>query len=96
DLGNDFYKLWLDPTMNYSSAWFAGAAEGSLDAAQGAKMRRALAEAGVGEGSRVLEIGCGWGAVAEVAARDFGARLTGVTLSTEQLAWAQRRLADAG
>jgi len=96
DLGNAFYKLWLDPTMNYSSAWFAGAPEGSLDAAQQAKMRRALAEAGVTEGSRVLEIGCGWGAVAEVAARDFGARLTGVTLSTEQLAWAQQRLRNAG
>ena len=96
DLGNSFYKLWLDPTMNYSSAWFAGAPEGSLDAAQQAKMRRALAEAGVQRGSRVLEIGCGWGAVAEVAARDFEARLTGVTLSTEQLAWAQQRLAGAG
>ncbi len=96
DLGNDFYKLWLDPTMNYSSAWFAGAPEGALDAGQQAKMRRALAEAGVTAGSRVLEIGCGWGAVAEVAARDFAARLTGVTLSTEQLAWAQQRLAAAG
>ncbi|PTT81917.1 SAM-dependent methyltransferase [Pelomonas sp. HMWF004] len=96
DLGNDFYKLWLDPTMNYSSAWFAGAPEGSLDAAQQAKMRRALSEAGVQPGSRVLEIGCGWGAIAEVAARDFNARLTGVTLSTEQLAWAQERLRKAG
>jgi cyclopropane-fatty-acyl-phospholipid synthase len=96
DLGNAFYKLWLDPTMNYSSAWFAGAPEGSLDAAQQAKMRRALNEAGVSEGSRVLEIGCGWGAVAEVAARDFDAKLTGVTLSTEQLAWAQQRLQTAG
>ncbi|TXI17544.1 MAG: class I SAM-dependent methyltransferase, partial [Roseateles sp.] len=96
DLGNDFYKLWLDPSMNYSSAWFQGAPEGSLDAAQQAKMQRALREAGVGPGSRVLEIGCGWGAVAEVAARDFQARLTGVTLSTEQLAWAQQRLGNAG
>ena len=96
DLGNSFYKLWLDPTMNYSSAWFAGAPEGSLDAAQQAKMHRALAEAGVAQGSRVLEIGCGWGAVAEVAARDFDAKLTGVTLSTEQLAWAQQRLQTAG
>lgn len=96
DLGNAFYKLWLDPTMNYSSAWFAGAPEGTLDAAQQAKMRRALAEAGVTPGSRVLEIGCGWGAVAEVAARDFDAQLTGVTLSTEQLAWAQQRLQTAG
>ncbi len=96
DLGNAFYKLWLDPTMNYSSAWFAGAPQGDLIAAQHAKMRRALVEAGVTRGSRVLEIGCGWGAIAEVAARDFDARLTGVTLSTEQLAWAQNRLGQAG
>ena len=96
DLGNEFYRLWLDPTMNYSSAWFEGERSGDLVQAQQAKMRRALAEARVAPGSRVLEIGCGWGAVAEVAARDFGARLTGVTLSHEQLAWAQRRLAQAG
>jgi len=97
DLGNEFYRLWLDPTMNYSSAWFEGAQPGGdLVQAQQAKMRRALAEAQVAPGSRVLEIGCGWGAVAEVAARDFNAHLTGVTLSTEQLAWAQDRLATAG
>ncbi|HEY9109766.1 MAG TPA: cyclopropane-fatty-acyl-phospholipid synthase family protein [Roseateles sp.] len=96
DLGNAFYKLWLDPTMNYSSAWFGGVPERSLPAAQQAKMNRALSEAGVTVGSRVLEIGCGWGAVAEVAARDFDAQLTGVTLSTEQLAWAQQRLQAAG
>jgi len=96
DLGNEFYRLWLDPTMNYSSAWFEGERSGDLVQAQQAKMRRALAEAGVAPGSRVLEIGCGWGAVAEVAARDFEAQLTGVTLSTEQLAWARERLAGAG
>ena len=96
DLGNEFYRLWLDPTMNYSSAWFEGAKTGDLVQAQQAKMRRALAEARVTPGSRVLEIGCGWGAVAEVAARDFSAHLTGVTLSTEQLAWAKERLAKAG
>jgi cyclopropane-fatty-acyl-phospholipid synthase len=96
DLGNAFYELWLDPTMNYSSAWFDGAPQQPLPAAQQAKMRRALGEAGVTPGSRVLEIGCGWGAIAEVAARDFDARLTGVTLSTEQLAWAQGRLRSAG
>ena len=95
DLGNAFYERWLDPSMNYSSAWFAEGFEQSLEAAQQAKMSRALTEAGVVPGSRVLEIGCGWGAVAETAAR-AGAHLTGVTLSTEQLAWAQRRLADAG
>ncbi|MCV2419700.1 SAM-dependent methyltransferase [Paucibacter sp. DJ2R-2] len=96
DLGNAFYRLWLDESMNYSSAWFGGERQGSLAEAQAAKMRRALEECQVGAGSRVLEIGCGWGAVAETAVRDFGAHLTGVTLSSEQLAWAQERLARAG
>ncbi|MCV2353579.1 cyclopropane-fatty-acyl-phospholipid synthase family protein [Paucibacter sp. B2R-40] len=96
DIGNDFYKLWLDPSMNYSSAWFEAGAQQSLSEAQTAKMQRALRECGVQAGDRVLEIGCGWGAVAETATRDFGAALTGVTLSSEQLAWAQRRMADAG
>ena len=96
DLGNEFYRLWLDPTMNYSSAWFEGRASGDLVAAQHAKVRRALAECGTRAGDRVLEIGCGWGALAETAAREFGARVTGVTLSREQLAWGQRRLAEAG
>ncbi|MCZ8072869.1 MAG: cyclopropane-fatty-acyl-phospholipid synthase [Paucibacter sp.] len=96
DLGNAFYRLWLDPSMNYSSAWFAGDSQRSLTEAQTAKMRRALEECQIGPGSRVLEIGCGWGAVAETATRDFGAHLTGVTLSSEQLAWAQERLAGAG
>ena len=95
DLGNEFYRLWLDPTMNYSSAWFEGDRSGDLVQAQGAKVRRALAECDVKPGDRVLEIGCGWGALAEAAARDFGASVTGVTLSSEQLAWGQRRLADA-
>jgi cyclopropane-fatty-acyl-phospholipid synthase len=95
DLGNAFYRLWLDPTMNYSSAWFEGDRAGDLVGAQWAKVRRALAECAVRPGDRVLEIGCGWGALAECAARDFGATVTGVTLSTEQLAWAQQRLADA-
>ncbi len=96
DLGNEFYRLWLDPTMNYSSAWFEGDRSRDLVGAQHAKVRRALAECGVGPGDRVLEIGCGWGALAEFAAREFGATVTGVTLSSEQLAWAQRRLDAAG
>jgi len=95
DLGNAFYRLWLDSTMNYSSAWFGGDHGRALSEAQDAKVARALAEAGVQPGSRVLEIGCGWGAVAEAAARR-GAHLTGVTLSTEQLAWARERLARQG
>ena len=96
DLGNAFYKLWLDESMNYSSAWFDGDTAQPLSAAQNAKTRRALEECGVKAGDRVLEIGCGWGAVAESAARDFGAHLTGVTLSKEQLDWAKDRLQQAG
>lgn len=96
DLGNAFYRLWLDPTMNYSSAWFEGDRTHDLVEAQGAKVRRALRESGVVSGGRLLEIGCGWGALAECAAREFGASVTGVTLSSEQFAWASRRLADAG
>lgn len=101
DLGNAFYALWLDGTMNYSSAWFEGAkgaalAAADLPRAQHAKVRRALLEAGVRPGDRVLEIGCGWGALAEKATTDFGATVTGVTLSTEQLAYARERLQRAG
>ena len=96
DLGNAFYQLWLDPSMNYSSAWFQGDLAGDLTQAQHAKVRRALHSAGVQPGSRVLEIGCGWGALAEMAAGEFQAHVTGVTLSTEQLAFAQARLQAAG
>jgi cyclopropane-fatty-acyl-phospholipid synthase len=93
DLGNAFYKLWLDETMNYSSAWFEGNFDKPMPDAQRAKVRRALDMAGVKPGDRVLEIGCGWGALAEMAAFDFGASVTGVTLSTEQLAFARQRTA---
>ena len=95
DLGNAFYTLWLDETMNYSSAWFDGDRTRPLAQAQDAKVGRAIAATGVRPGERLLEIGCGWGAVAERAARD-GVDVVGVTLSTEQLAWAQARLARAG
>ena len=96
DLGNPFYSLWLDPTMNYSSAWFEHGADQPLAEAQQAKVRRALRECGAAPGARVLEIGCGWGALAESAAREFGATVTGVTLSAEQLAFGQARLARQG
>lgn len=96
DLGNSFYQLWLDPSMNYSSAWFQGNLAGDFTQAQHAKVRRALHSAGVLPGHRVLEIGCGWGALAEIAASEFGAEVVGVTLSTEQLAYGQRRMANAG
>lgn len=96
DLGNAFYELWLDPSMNYSSAWFQGDLSGDLTEAQNAKVRRALRSAGVKPGSRVLEIGCGWGALAEMAGAEFQAQVTGVTLSTEQLAWGRERMKAAG
>ncbi len=96
DLGNAFYALWLDHTMSYSSALFGGDLQQPLAQAQRAKLRRSLEQAGVAKGSRVLEIGCGWGGLAEMAAQEFGAHVTGLTLSKEQLVWAQRRVANAG
>ncbi len=95
DLGNPFYRLWLDETMNYSSAWFETPGQDMAEA-QHAKVRRALRMAGVKPGDRVLEIGCGWGALAEKAILEFGAGITGVTLSTEQLEFAQERMQRIG
>ena len=92
DLGNAFYELWLDSTMNYSSALFQGDFSLSMQEAQHAKVRRALQATDVKQGSRVLEIGCGWGALAEMATMEMGAHVTGVTLSTEQLAFANARM----
>jgi cyclopropane-fatty-acyl-phospholipid synthase len=96
DLGNAFYRLWLDETMNYSGAWFEGDLSRPMPEAQNAKVRRALDMAGVKPGDRVLEIGCGWGALAEQAAVDRGAAVVGVTLSTEQLAYADARMQRLG
>ncbi len=96
DIGNAFYRLWLDGTMSYSSAWFAEDPAQPIEAAQQAKLRRALRESGIAPGGRLLEIGCGWGGLAECAAREFGAQVTGITLSQEQLAYAQQRLQHAG
>ena len=99
DLGNDFYRLWLDPTMTYSAALFGpdtrDGAGISLEQAQRAKVRRLLERAGVAAGQHILEIGCGWGGLAEIAATEFGARVHGITLSPAQLAFAQAR-AEAG
>ena len=96
DLGNAFYQLWLDETMNYSSALFQGDYKQPMAQAQKAKVRRAIQSTDVKPGDRVLEIGCGWGALAEMATTEFGAHVTGVTLSTEQLRYAQARMQDAG
>ena len=94
DIGNAFYELWLDPGMTYSSALFSAHGQ-SLQAAQDAKLERVLRQLGLPAGSRVLEIGCGWGSFAEAAARS-GLRVDGLTLSTEQLGYAKRRLQAAG
>jgi cyclopropane-fatty-acyl-phospholipid synthase len=96
DLGNDFYRLWLDPSMSYSSALFDGDHNLSLEAAQAAKYRRILERLKPEPEARILEIGCGWGGFAEMAARDYGCHVTGLTLSREQLDYATARLARAG
>jgi cyclopropane-fatty-acyl-phospholipid synthase len=95
DLGNAFYKLWLDPGMTYSSALFNGQANLSLEQAQQAKYDRALSELNLRSPSSLLEVGCGWGGMAQTATR-AGHTITGLTLSTEQLEWAQKRLQVIG
>ena len=98
DLGNDFYSLWLDPGMAYSSALFAqgiGAGAQTLESAQRAKYERILERIAPAPGARILEIGCGWGGFAELAAAEQ-CRVTGLTLSLEQLAHARARIAAAG
>jgi cyclopropane-fatty-acyl-phospholipid synthase len=96
DLGNAFYRLWLDRTMNYSSALFNGDLTQPLSEAQAAKVRRALTQCQVQPGDRVLEVGCGWGALAEMVTTEFSASVVGVTLSTEQLGFARERLQQLG
>jgi cyclopropane-fatty-acyl-phospholipid synthase len=90
DLGNSFYSQWLDPTMSYSSAYFGTGAE-TLEDAQGAKYGLVLDALELSGASDILEIGCGWGGFAETAA-DRGHRVTGLTISREQLAYSRERL----
>jgi cyclopropane-fatty-acyl-phospholipid synthase len=94
DLGNAFYTQWLDPGMTYSSAIFSEP-NATLEEAQAAKIARAANLLGLRGGERVLEIGCGWGGMAEALARQ-GCSVTGLTLSQEQLAYANERFARAG
>jgi cyclopropane-fatty-acyl-phospholipid synthase len=98
DLGNDFYRAWLDEGMTYSSAIFAEpiSADEPLESAQARKLRLLLDRLELKPGDRLLDIGCGWGSLAEAAARDYGVEVTGLTLSEEQKAYAERRLAAAG
>ena len=95
DIGNDFYRLWLDSTWTYSSAWFNGDFSQSLEQAQAAKYQRIIDVLGLRAGHRVLEIGCGWGGFAEHAARK-GIAVHGVTISPAQLEVAQQRLRTQG
>lgn len=95
DLGNDFYRRWLDDTMTYSSALFTTGQE-PLDAAQRAKYAAMVDRMGVKPGDHVLEIGCGWGGFAEYAASERGLRVTGLTISQAQHDYAVERIARAG
>lgn len=95
DIGNAFYQLWLDPSMTYSSAWFGGSFDQSLLMAQNAKYERILNLLQPQPGARILEIGCGWGGFAEAAARR-GCSVHGITLSREQLHYAQERMRRGG
>ncbi|TVP71265.1 MAG: class I SAM-dependent methyltransferase [Rhodobacteraceae bacterium] len=95
DLGNDFYALWLDPSMTYSSALFSTGNE-SLEDAQEAKYAAMVDRMGVQPGDHVLEIGCGWGGFAEYAAQKRGLRVTGLTISQAQHDFATARMARCG
>ncbi len=95
DLGNDFYRLWLDDTMTYSSALFETGQE-NLERAQIAKYASMVDQMGVKPGDHVLEIGCGWGGFAEYAAAERGLKVTGLTISQEQFDYAQARIDQAG
>jgi len=95
DLGNDFYGLWLDPTMTYSSAKFETGQE-DLATAQTLKYKSMVDQMGVNAGDHVLEIGCGWGGFAEYAAKERGLRITGLTISKEQHDFAVARMERLG
>ena len=95
DLGNDFYKLWLDETMTYSSAIFKTGQE-STENAQIEKYSSLINQMGAKKGDHILEIGCGWGGFAEFAAKERGLKVTGLTISKEQLKYAEKRIKDAG
>jgi len=95
DLGNDFYGLWLDDTMTYSSAKYISGQE-DLEKAQTQKYASMVDEMGAKPGDHVLEIGCGWGGFAEYAAKERGLRVTCLTISEEQYKFAVDRIEKAG
>ncbi|MEE1808365.1 cyclopropane-fatty-acyl-phospholipid synthase family protein [Streptomyces sp. BE133] len=94
DVGNDFYELVLGPSMVYSCAYWED--DGNLEDAQRDKLDLVCRKLALKEGDRLLDVGCGWGSMAIHAAREYGARVTGVTLSVEQAAYARKRIAEEG
>ena len=90
ETSNEFFKLWLDPTMTYSCAYFATGSE-SLEEAQLAKIDLAFERVKLQRGDRLLDIGCGWGAAAERAVVQYGAKAVGLTVSEQQFELARRR-----
>ncbi|MFF8809323.1 class I SAM-dependent methyltransferase [Streptomyces omiyaensis] len=97
DVGNDFYALVLGPSMVYSCAyWDPEGAAGTLEEAQRAKLDLVARKLALKEGDRLLDVGCGWGSMAIHAARAYGARVVGITLSREQAAFARKRIAEEG
>ena len=95
DIGNAFYSAWLDPSMTYSSALFEDDTS-DLTAAQHNKYRRLAEAIDLRPGQKLLEIGCGWGGFAEYAAKTFGIKVVGLTISKEQRDFAQARIHNAG
>ncbi|MFE9860686.1 class I SAM-dependent methyltransferase [Streptomyces sp. NPDC005780] len=94
DVGNDFYELVLGPSMVYSCAYWEDG--GNLEDAQRDKLDLVCRKLALKEDDRLLDVGCGWGSMAIHAAREYGARVTGVTLSVEQAAFARKRIAEEG
>ena len=95
DLGNEFYQLWLDRTMTYSSALFEGDTV-SLSEAQRQKYLRIAKKIELKDGDKLLEIGCGWGGFAEIAAKEYGCQVTALTLSKEQASSCKQRVINTG
>ncbi|MFD8985076.1 class I SAM-dependent methyltransferase [Streptomyces sp. NPDC059564] len=94
DVGNEFYERVLGPSMVYSCAYWSPG--GTLEEAQRDKLDLVCRKLGLGEGERLLDVGCGWGSMALHAAREYGVRVTGITLSREQAAYARKRIAEEG
>ena len=96
DVGNDFYRLWLDDTLTYSCAYFTDGNHDDLKAAQLAKVHHILKKLDPKPGKTLLDIGCGWGTLMLTAAKEYGLKVTGVTLSEEQYQLVQKKINDEG